>query len=291
MGGERPGLLIRDLKTRINGLDVKGNVTLQKSRDSPPTIQTKDEATPASPPGEDRPTVPIVSDGEDESSADAFSLVRTRNNLLAVEYDHEQPPLLEVDIVSGPPESADKLQIAGKLSGSDFSWHRRAVKSASMDFGFSGSQLEIGRIRFAGLGGELDLPFTVAAGKIASDAGRLTSRRVSASLTGSVDWVNDRVEILAGVNLSGLVGIVTSIASPLRENFIEVAGRGTFDKVEWGRRRSQDRRANRKAQKADLASRKDGSRRSFVEVEGTAGLNPNDSVRSCVHEPALFFQS
>jgi len=97
---------------------------------------------------------------------------------------------------------------------------------------------------------ELDLPFSVAAGKIESTAGQLTARRVSARLTGSVDWVNDRVEILAGVNLSGLVGIVTSIATPLRENFIEVMGRGTLDEVEWGRRRRVERRKNREAQDA-----------------------------------------
>ena len=88
---------------------------------------------------------------------------------------------------------------------------------------------------------QLDMPFIVSGGKIQTDSSRLTSRRVSATISGHVDWLNDEVDLLANVNLRGLVGIVTNLSRPFRSGFVQFGGRGTLSDVEWGLVRSLER--------------------------------------------------
>ncbi|MGI9244901.1 MAG: hypothetical protein ACR2RV_29125 [Verrucomicrobiales bacterium] len=81
---------------------------------------------------------------------------------------------------------------------------------------------------------DFDLPFGVSDGKIVTTAGKLNGHSISVHLSGSVDWVNDHVDFVAGVNLNGLIGVVTKVATPMREDFVEIVGQGTLDNVEWG---------------------------------------------------------
>jgi len=89
---------------------------------------------------------------------------------------------------------------------------------------------------------ELDMPFTVGGGTISTDNTRLTSRRVSATIRGGVDWVNGEVDLVAGVNVRGLIGVVTNLARPFRTGFVEFVGRGPVDNVTWGLAATQARR-------------------------------------------------
>ena len=75
-------------------------------------------------------------------------------------------------------------------------------------------------------GWDLDLPFTVSAGKIQTTNTRLSSKRVQATIRGSVDWINDKVDLVADVNLRGLIGVVTNLARPFRSGFASFSGRG-----------------------------------------------------------------
>ncbi len=84
---------------------------------------------------------------------------------------------------------------------------------------------------------DFDLPFGVSDGKIMTAAGKLSGHSISVHLSGSVDWVNDKVDCIAGVNLNGLIGVVTKVATPMRGDLVEIIGRGTLEDVEWGTKR------------------------------------------------------
>ena len=90
-------------------------------------------------------------------------------------------------------------------------------------------------------GWELDMPFTISDGAVRTDGARLKSRRVTATITGSVSLVDDRVDLLAVVNLRGLIGTIANVARPFQSGFVQVRATGTLQKIEWGRARAIDR--------------------------------------------------
>ena len=64
--------------------------------------------------------------------------------------------------------------------------------------------------------------------------------------------MNGRVDLLAGVNVRGLLGIVTNVARPFRSGFVEVVGRGPVDNVRWGLAATQGRRAEEEPRRSIL---------------------------------------
>ena len=90
-------------------------------------------------------------------------------------------------------------------------------------------------------GWDFDMPFSVGGGKIKTTNTRLTSERIQASISGSVDWINDEVDLVAGVNLRGLVGVVANIARPFKSGFANFNGRGPINKVQWEPAKNSER--------------------------------------------------
>ena len=70
---------------------------------------------------------------------------------------------------------------------------------------------------------------------------------MTAEVSGTVDWLNNKVDLVADVNLKGLVGVATTLIRPLKSGFIELRGTGKLGEVKWERATILDPKDKRKS--------------------------------------------
>ncbi|MGI9243594.1 MAG: hypothetical protein ACR2RV_22535, partial [Verrucomicrobiales bacterium] len=80
---------------------------------------------------------------------------------------------------------------------------------------------------------ELDLPFSVDGSKITTDATKLSNARTTAEISGYVDLAKDETDLVANVNLRGLLGVAGILVKPLKSDFLEFYGTGSPRDIQW----------------------------------------------------------
>ncbi len=85
-----------------------------------------------------------------------------------------------------------------------------------------------------------DLPFTIRDSKIHTAESTLTNRRTTAKISGHVDLQANKIDLLAKVNLRGLIGIASKLVRPLKSDFLEFRGTGSPGKIDWKSEQDSD---------------------------------------------------